>query len=212
MRSPRLLAYTAFATVVMAAPALAQYPPDPGFAFVTETRVEIGDCTSFGGGPFAPGGTVTVTDNGGARPSETADSAGAFRSEICFDSTATVGVHVLVGTGPDGSGQVPQAASVQRLGTRAESFFSRVPLGQAVPPPFTEVRGATRLVTATVIVIGVRLQNPDTNVGGDGSGLPRTGTDATIPALVAGLCLVLTGSGLTVAARRRRRTQLSRGA
>ena len=215
MRSRRLLASTALLTVALAAPALGQYPPCPASAFVTDTQVEIGQCTLFGGGPFVPASPVAITDNGSSLGNGIAGADGILRFEVCFDSTSTIGVHVLVGTGENGDEGCLTEVALQRLGTRARTLGSRVPgrvapLAQAVPPPTSEVRGSTRIITATVIVVGLRLQNPDVEPGG--SGLPRTGADTTVPALVAGLLLLVTGSGLTVAARNRRRSLLSRGA
>lgn len=190
-RVTALVALLVVAALLTAPSAAAQedaYPPegDGRVAYVSSSRVEAGDCITFGStSGFAAGSPVVVSDDGVVLGTTTADANGGFTYNVCFASDARIGVHVLRATGVDGNLR-PRAlrANVTVLGVRITAGDGD-----------GETDGA-----------GV----------GSGRGLgslPRTGAEWLLATVLTGALLVLVGIVLAAlparrgSTRRRRRTR-----
>lgn len=100
----RAMAATLSVIVLTASPAAAQtctYPPKPstGEGTVDRTRVAVGDCVKFEGDGFLKNSSVNISDNGAPQPAVKATGTGSFKTKVCFNSSASIGDHVLEGRG-----------------------------------------------------------------------------------------------------------------
>jgi LPXTG-motif cell wall-anchored protein len=92
---------TLFLGTALATAASAQYPPQAANGRVTKSTVGPGGCVTFSGDGFAPGSTVTVTDNNATVGTATASVTGTFSLQVC---PQVLGVHILRGTGKTPTG------------------------------------------------------------------------------------------------------------
>jgi LPXTG-motif cell wall-anchored protein len=179
----RTLLAALFAVVALGgatAPAWAQYPPTVGAGKVTRSTVKQCQCTQFSGDGFAPGSPVTIVDqypDGSEHVVRTvvADSKGSFKTKVCFDQNSPQGRHTLIARGTD------------RQGNAHEDRATVVVNGYICFQRGDEVHG----------------DRFSRGGDGDGSGLPRTGSATTVPALLLGFGLVVAGSGVVLVFRRR---------
>lgn len=74
-------------------------PPAAGSGTMDPGRIGQGECATFAGDGFAPGETVTITDNGRPVGTTTADDRGRFSYRYCASSATRPGRHVLEATG-----------------------------------------------------------------------------------------------------------------
>jgi LPXTG-motif cell wall-anchored protein len=163
---------------VGAAPSWAQYPPAVGAGKVTRSNLKQCQCTQFSGDGFAPGARIVITDTApdGSRKNvgtAVADGNGSFTIKVCFDENSPEGTHTLTGRGKG-------------------------------------VDGKQREVHSTVVVKGSVCYKKGDEIHGErferprgSGGLPTTGSDSTIPALLLGFGLVVAGSGVVLVFRRR---------
>lgn len=192
------------AAVAPAAP----YGPDPtpGNLGTSSTTVEPGEAVTISGGGFQPGSTVTIT------VTVTAAGFGRFETD---SGPAPMGSLLAAGTTRTVAPSVQRFAA-QTVPVNADgSFTASVVLTQAGTNVITatgiDPAGNTRTLTTIVFVAAA-------GGGGDGSGdgssgggsdsdggvggLPDTGADLTMPAVLGG-ALVLLGGGTLLASRRR---------
>jgi LPXTG-motif cell wall-anchored protein len=159
-----------------AAPALAQYPPSVGAGRVTRSAVRQCQCTQFSGEGFAPGSSVTVVD-------EYPDGSRHAVATVVADSKGRF------------------TAKVCFDDKSAQGAHTLIASG-------TDANGAPHEDRAVVTVDGTNCfkQGDEVHGGrfdrGEG-GLPRTGSDTTVPALLLGFGLVVAGSGVVLVFRRR---------
>ena len=176
-------AFCVGSVVATGAPALADYPgPSPVPPSVSASTVQPGRSVTFSAGGFAPGSTVTVTDNGVVVGTATADANGVFVLSVTIGS---VGTHTLTASGTDTNG-----ASLSVTAT-VEGVLSGPPDGLLISGPGGSATsgGSTSGTTLTA--------------------LPRTGSDLVVPGAVSGVALVLMGGTGVVVARRRHTDSLS---
>ncbi|HEU0131834.1 MAG TPA: LPXTG cell wall anchor domain-containing protein [Mycobacteriales bacterium] len=158
-------------------PALAQYPPSVGAGKVTRSELKQCQCTNFSGEGFAPGASITITD-----------------------------------VYPDGSRHVVQTVVADSKGgfKTKVCFDEHAPQGRHTLVARGDAAGGKgkHEVRSDVTVAGsVCYQKGDEVHGtrferGTG-GLPKTGSDTTVPALLLGFGLVVAGSGVVLVYRRR---------
>jgi len=171
------------------APALADYPgPSPAPPSVSASTVVSGQSVTFTAGGFAPGSTVTVTDNGVIVGAAGADAHGVFVLSVTIGS---VGTHTLTAAGRDASGApLSVTATVEGTASGGSSDGSLItgPAGSGTSSGTTSTGRASGLKPTT---------------------LPRTGSDLVVPGAISGVALVLMGGTGVVVARRRRTDSLS---
>lgn len=175
-RRPGLVLGLGMALALLSPPAAiaAPYPPpSDGQGTVTPSRIKAGECATFAGDGFTPLATVSVTDNGSARGTTRAGVDGKFSDQLCFDTTAKRGKHVLRGEGPalDTSTRAVSAVLTvqgvsQRKAPARASAADRLPAADGAPrtsnaaftgaPLLTEVTVGLLLVggLAWTLVIG----------------------------------------------------------
>jgi LPXTG-motif cell wall-anchored protein len=156
--------------------AFAQYPPSVGAGKVTRSTLARCQCTQFSGEGFKPGSSVTISDEG---------PSGNRRA------VATVVA--------DSKGRFTTKVCFD--GTSEQGAHTLVASG-AGPD------GAPHDDTAVVTVQGSVCDRKGDEVHGDRfdrgeGGLPRTGSNTTVPALLLGFGLVVAGSGVVLVFRRR---------
>ena len=169
-----LLAVLIFAVGV--APAWAQYPPTVGAGRVTRSNVKQCQCTEFSGDGFAPGAKITITDQ---RP----DGSTRHVGTVVADSRGAFKTKVCF---DEHSGEGPHNLVARGKGAD----------------------GKQREVHAVVTVKGSVCYKKGDEIHGErfergNGGLPDTGSDTTIPALLLGFGLVVAGSGVVLVFRRR---------
>ncbi len=125
----------------------ATYPLNTtGQGTVDKSVVQVGDCVVFSGTGFAPGTTVTVTDDGTPVATTTTDSGGAFSQRVCYTTAARLGTHLLAGSGTDVSGGTRTVtASVTVVGVSTTR-------GSALPRTGTDV--AALVAVGLLLVVG----------------------------------------------------------
>jgi LPXTG-motif cell wall-anchored protein len=161
----------------------AQYPPTVGAGRVTRSTLKQCQCTQFSGDGFKPGTTVTIVDqypDGSEHVLRTvvADSKGGFKTKVCFDEKAPQGQHRLIARGTDPNGRAHEDTAV--VVVKGSVCFQR---GDEVH--------------------GDRFERGNEGVGGNGNGLPFSGSSSTVPMLLLGFGLVVAGSGVVLVFRRR---------
>ena len=117
---------------------------------VTASRAEVGSCVTLTGGGFVPSQQVSVVDDGAAVRTVHANSSGQIAAGVCFNGSASPGLHTLTATGSKISGHVRSVTSdVWVVGA------SQV----ARPPHQSNAAGHTRLVSVVVacLLVGVPL-------------------------------------------------------
>ncbi|MCU1622047.1 MAG: hypothetical protein JWL79_892 [Frankiales bacterium] len=182
------------------------YPPaSDAQGTVSPSRIKAGECAVFSGSGFQSGAVITVTDNGAARGTSTAQGDGTFSKRLCFGADAAPGRHVLKGTGDAAATAAPASAP-----PAARQTFFRTAAAEAAQQ---------RTVTAVLYLEGVSQSGPSGTTNSDVTSLPRsdsggsTSTGASLaftgfPALLtalAGVVLVGVGSLLLIGSERRHR-------
>lgn len=122
-----LAALTTMLGLVLSATAQAQYAPAQGNGRVSASRINPGDCVTFSGDGFAPGSSVSITDNGTSVGTATANAAGTFSTQVCI---SVLGNHVLRGTGQTigGTSRVVSARVVVSRGLVRTGTSATLPL------------------------------------------------------------------------------------
>jgi LPXTG-motif cell wall-anchored protein len=168
---------TLFLGGMVATTAAAQYPPTVGAGRVSRSELKKCQCTQFSGDGFAPGSSVSVVD---VRP----------------DGSE----HVVATVTADAKGEFRHKVCFDQASQ--EGTHTLVARG-------TDSAGGAHEDRAVVVVKGTVCYGRDDEVHGTrfergSGGLPRTGSDVVLPALLLGLTLVVAGSGIVYTVRRRR--------
>jgi LPXTG-motif cell wall-anchored protein len=162
--------------VTGATAAFAQYPPSVGAGRVTRSAMKQCQCTTFSGDGFKPGSSVTITD-------EYPDGSRHAVATVVADSKGRFTTKVCYDEKSAQGAHTLIASGTDANGNPHED--------RAV----VNVHGTTCFMQGDE-VHGSRFDR------GEG-GLPRTGTNTTVPALLLGFGLVVAGSGVVLVFRRR---------
>lgn len=153
-----------------------EYPPGKCQLRLSRSVVAAGGTLQGAGAGFAPGAPVRVTMAGATLASTTANSAGAFETDLVVPASTEPGTHTVNASGPSGSRGGTQVLSASLVVTPAEGAAGGGAGGRAA----TGAPGAE-----------------------GGSDLPRTGSSSPLPLSLAGVSLLAVGTAAVVAARRR---------
>lgn len=205
-------------SALLALPAAAAIPdpygpdPTPGSLSTSSTTVEAGEAVTVFGRGFQPGSTVTLT--------VTLAAAGFGRFET-DSAPAPMGSVLAAGTTRAAAASVQRFAAAQTVtADAAGSFTTSVVLNQVGRNVITatgiDAAGNPRTLSTSVLVVaagsgdGSGDGSSGTGPGSDNGvgGLPNTGADLTVPAVVGG-ALVLLGGAALLASRRRKQEKVA---